>query len=177
MHATLQILALVAVIVAVSAGARRWRYAEPLVLMVVGVGLSFIPHAFTIRITPDLVLTGLLPPLLYAAAIRTPLVQFRANRRGIILLAVGAVAFTTATVGLVTWWMLPAAGLAAAMALGAVVAPPDAVAATAVGRRVGMPRRIIAVSLTQAFFSLGGFWRHDGASVPHPWCPLRGVKP
>lgn len=144
-HATLQILALIAVIVAVSAGARRWRYAEPLLLMVVGVGLSFIPHAFTIRITPDLVLTGLLPPLLYAAAIRTPLVQFRANRRGIILLAVGAVAFTTAAVGLVTWWMLPAAGLAAAMALGAVVAPPDAVAATAVGRRVGMPRRIVAL--------------------------------
>ena len=142
---TLQILALVAVIVAVSAGARRWRYAEPLVLTVVGVGLSLIPRAFSIRVTPDLVLTGLLPPLLYAAAIHTPLVQFRANRRGIAVLAVGAVAFTTAAVGFATWWMLPGAGLAAAMALGAVVAPPDAVAATAVGRRVGMPRRIVAL--------------------------------
>lgn len=144
-EATLQLLVLVAVIVAVSAGARRWSYAEPLVLIVIGVALSFIPNAFTIRLTPDLVLTGLLPPLLYAAAIRTPLVQFRTHRRGIVLLAVGAVAFTMVAVGLVTWWMLPGVGLAAALALGAVVAPPDAVAAMAVGRRVGMPRKIVAL--------------------------------
>ena len=89
-------------------------------------------------------LIGLLPPLLYAAAIRTSLVDIKANRRAIGLLAVGLVIFTTAIVGLVAWWLLPIP-LAAAFAFGAVVAPPDAVAATAIARRIGLPRRVVTV--------------------------------
>lgn len=142
MSTTLQILAMVAVIVAVAAGAQRGRYSEPLVLVAVGVALSFLPHAFDVHITPDLVIDGLLPPLLYAAAIRTPLVRFARHRRSIVLLSIGAVAFSTFAVGLAVWWVLPGAAFAVACALGAVVAPPDAVAAMAVARRVGMPRRI-----------------------------------
>jgi Na+/H+ antiporter len=145
MHAALDILGLVAVVGFVAAGARRLGWAEPLVLVVVGVGISFIPHVLDIVITPDLVLVGFLPPLLYAAAIRTSLVDFRANRRPIVLLSVGLVAFSTVTIGLVSWWVVPGISLAAAFALGAVVAPPDAVAATTVARRVGMPRRIVSV--------------------------------
>lgn len=145
MHPALDILALVAVVGVVAGIARRLDWSEPLVLVVVGVGLSFVPHFLDIDLTPDLVLIGLLPPLLYAAAIRTSLVDFKANRRAIALLSVGLVAFSTFAVGLVSWWAVPGVTLAAGLALGAVVAPPDAVAATTVARRVGMPRRIVSI--------------------------------
>ncbi|MDQ2796661.1 MAG: cation:proton antiporter, partial [Actinomycetota bacterium] len=145
MHAALDILALVAIVGFAAGGARRLGWSEPLVLILIGVGVSFVPGFLEIKLTPDLVLVGLLPPLLYAAAIRTSLVDFRANRRPILLLSVGLVAFTTVAVGLATWWVIPGMTLSAAFALGAVVAPPDAVAATTVARRVGMPRRIVAI--------------------------------
>ena len=145
MHAALDILALVAVVGVVAAFAPRIGLPEPLVLVVVGVALSYIPNVLEIQLTPDLVLIGLLPPLLYAAAIRTSLVDFKANRRPILLLSVGLVSFATVAVGAVTWWVIPSIPLAAAFALGAVVAPPDAVAATTVARRVGMPRTIVSI--------------------------------
>ncbi|SHH24913.1 sodium/proton antiporter, CPA1 family [Jatrophihabitans endophyticus] len=145
MHAALDILALVAIVGFTAGFARRLAWSEPLVLVVIGVALSFVPGFLEITLTPDLVLVGLLPPLLYAAAIRTSLVDFRTNRRPILLLSVGLVAFTTVAVGLVAWWVVPSVSLAAAFALGAVVAPPDAVAATTVARRVDMPRRIVAI--------------------------------
>jgi CPA1 family monovalent cation:H+ antiporter len=144
-HAALDILLIVAVVGFATAGARRIGLSEPLALVVIGVGLSFVPHFPDIVLTPDLVLVGLLPPLLYAAAIRTSLVDFRANRRPIALLSIGLVAFSTVAIGFVSWWIVPGISLAAAFALGAVVAPPDAVAATTVARRVGMPRRIVSI--------------------------------
>ena len=82
-HSALDILGLVAVIGIVSAAARRFGWSEPLVLVPIGIGLSFVPNVLEIALTPDLVLIGLLPPLLYSAAIRTSLVDFRANRRAI----------------------------------------------------------------------------------------------
>src|SRR4051812_8211337 len=114
----------------------------------VGIGvvagyLPFIPDA---ELDPDVVLVGLIPPLLYAAAIRTSLVDFRANRTSIALLSVGATLFTAAGVAVTALWVVPPPfSFAAAFALGAVVAPPDAVAATAVARRVGMPRRVVSI--------------------------------
>jgi CPA1 family monovalent cation:H+ antiporter len=144
-HAALNVLALVAVVGFVSAFAGRMRWSAPLALVVVGIGLSFIPDVLDIVLTPEIVLVGLLPPLLYAAAIRTSLVDFRANRLPIGLLSVGLVAFSTFAVGAIAYWVTPGLSSAAAFALGAVVAPPDAVAATAVGRQVGMPRRILAI--------------------------------
>jgi Na+/H+ antiporter len=144
-HIAVQIVGLVILVGLVAGGGERLGWSPPLLLVVVGVVVSFIPGIPTIEINPDLILVGLLPPLLYSAAIRTSLVDFRANRRPILLLSVGAVAFTTVAVGLVTWWIAPIASLAACLALGAVVAPPDAVAASAVARRVGMPRRLVAI--------------------------------
>jgi CPA1 family monovalent cation:H+ antiporter len=144
-HAALNILLLVAVVGFVTAAARRAGWNEPLALVAVGIAASLVPHLLDIALTPDLVLVGLLPPLLYAAAIRTSLVDFKANRRAIGLLSVGLVAFSTVAVGLVAWWIVPGIGAAAGLALGAVVAPPDAVAATTVARRVGMPRRIVSI--------------------------------
>ena len=145
MHVALDILAMVAVVGFGAAFSRRLGWSEPLVLVGVGIVLSFVPHVLEIRLTPDLVLIGLLPPLLYAAALQTSLIDFKANRRPIVLLSVGLVAFSTLAVGLIAWWVVPAATLSAGFALGAVVAPPDAVAATTVARRVGMPRRIVSI--------------------------------
>jgi CPA1 family monovalent cation:H+ antiporter len=144
-HPALDILALVAVAGIVAGFARRLQWSEPLALVVIGIGISFIPHFLDIELTPDLILIGLLPPLLYAAAIRTSLVDFRANRRPLLVLSVGLVAFTAVTVGLAAWWVVPGTTLAAGFALGAVVAPTDAVAATTVARRVGMPRRVVSI--------------------------------
>jgi CPA1 family monovalent cation:H+ antiporter len=143
--AALNILSLVVVIGFVTAVARRLGWSEPLTLVVVGIALSFVPHFLDIELTPDVVLIGLLPPLLYSAAIRTSLIDFKANRRAILLLSVALVAFTTVVVGYVAWWVVPGVTLTAGLALGAVVAPPDAVAATTVARRVGMPRRIVSI--------------------------------
>ncbi|MDQ4038296.1 MAG: Na+/H+ antiporter [Actinomycetota bacterium] len=144
MQTAIGLIAFLAALVAIGELARRAGMPAPLLLVIVGIGASFLPVVGPVRITPDLILVGLLPPLLYAAAVRTSLVDFRANLRPIGLLSVGLVLFNTVCIGLLAWVLLPIP-LAAAMALGAVVAPPDAVAATAIARRVGMPRRVVTI--------------------------------
>jgi monovalent cation/hydrogen antiporter len=143
-HVALWIVALAATVTVVTGLSRRAALPAPLVLAVVGLVGSFIPGIPDVELSPDLVLVGFLPPLLYAAALNTSLVDFRANRRPIALLSVGLVIATTLVAGLVAWWLLPIAP-AYAFALGAVVAPPDAVAATAIARRTGMPRRMVTI--------------------------------
>jgi len=145
MNEALQILALVVAVAVVAAASRRLGLSAPLVLVVVGLVASLVPGVPEYRIDPDVVLIGFLPPLLYAAALRTSLVDVRANRQAIGIMAVGAVVFTTVLVGLVAWAVIPGVSPAGAFALGAVVSPPDAVAATTIARKVGMPRRIVAI--------------------------------
>ena len=145
MNEALQILALVVAVAVVAAASRRLGLSAPLVLVVVGLVASLVPGVPEYRIDPDVVLIGFLPPLLYAAALRTSLVDVRANRQAIGIMAVGAVVFTTLLVGLVAWAVIPGVSPAGAFALGAVVSPPDAVAATTIARKVGMPRRIVAI--------------------------------
>jgi CPA1 family monovalent cation:H+ antiporter len=140
-----EILALVMAVAVVAGTARRLGWSPPLVLVVVGFLAALVPGVPDYTLDPDVVLLGLLPPLLYAAALRTSLVDVRANHQAIGILAVGAVVFTTFAVGLVAWAIIPGVHLAAALALGAIVAPPDAVAATTIARRVGMPRRIVSI--------------------------------
>ena len=145
MHLVVTVAALVAAVVAVSASCRRFNLSAPLVLVAVGMVASFIPWIPDVRMTADLALVGFLPPLLYAAALQTSLVDFNANRRPILLLSIGLVAFTTVVVGVVVHAVIPGIGWPAAFALGAVVAPPDAVAATAIARRIGLPRRVVTI--------------------------------
>jgi CPA1 family monovalent cation:H+ antiporter len=140
----LALVTLVAIAVAVSAVSERFSVAAPLGLMVVGIGGSYLPFMPEVELSADLVLVGLLPPLLYAAAIRTSLVDFRTNKRPIALLSIGLVLFTTVGIAVLAHAIMPISW-AAAFALGAVVAPPDAVAATTIARRVGMPRRIVTI--------------------------------
>jgi len=140
-----EILALVVAVVVVAGTAKRLGFSAPLVLVVFGLLAALVPGVPNYSLDPDVVLLGLLPPLLYAAALRTSLVDVRANHQAIGILAVGAVIFTTVAVGLVAWALIPGIPLAVGLALGAVVAPPDAVAATTIARRVGMPRRIVSI--------------------------------
>ncbi|MDQ0689423.1 NhaP-type Na+/H+ or K+/H+ antiporter [Arthrobacter sp. W4I7] len=122
MEIALGLLVLVAVVCAGSALGRKLNISVPLLLVLAGVIGSFLPFVPDIELNPEVVLVGLLPPLLYAAALRTSLFDFRSNRRAIGLLSVGYVIFGTITVGLVVWWLFPEIPLAAAFALGAVLA-------------------------------------------------------
>ncbi|SES42682.1 sodium/proton antiporter, CPA1 family [Pedococcus cremeus] len=143
-HLALTLLAVVATVTAVAGLSRRLGLSAPLALIVTGVVGSYLPFIPEPRLSSEVVLVGLLPPLLYAAAIRTSLVDFRANKAVIGSLSVGLVVFTALGVGVVAWWLLPIP-FVVAFALGAVVAPPDAVAATAVARRIGLPRRLVTI--------------------------------
>ncbi|GAB3803527.1 hypothetical protein GCM10027605_25580 [Micromonospora zhanjiangensis] len=145
MHGLTDVVVLLAVAVLGAALARRLGLLSPILLVVVGLALSFVPGFLDVRLEPDLVLVGILPPLLYVAALETSVPAFRHNLRPILLLAVGLVLFTAVAVGFVVHALLPGVPLAICLALGAVVAPPDAVAATAVARRIGLPRRVVTI--------------------------------
>jgi len=139
------VLLLLAVAVGIRYLARRVAIAEPILLLAAGVLLGLYPNLPQVELEPDLVFALFLPPILFAAAYFTPIRDFRADARAILLLAVGLVLFTAVAVGLVAQVVIPTMSLAAALTLGAIVAPPDAVAATAIFRRLGVPRRIVTI--------------------------------
>jgi CPA1 family monovalent cation:H+ antiporter len=142
----LWVVVLVAVVGGVAGTARRLGVSAPLVLVLVGIAGAYLPLVPDVRLEPQVALVGFLAPLLYAAAIRMSLTDIRTNKRPILFLSVGFVVFCVLAVGLAAWLVVPGPfSWPAAFALGAIVAPPDAVAATAVARRVGLPRRIVNV--------------------------------
>jgi monovalent cation/hydrogen antiporter len=149
----MRLILLVLGALAVTAVSRRLRLLAPLTLVVAGLAISAIPGVPSYELDPDLVLYAILPPLLYSAALDSSAIQIRAKIRSITLLAVGLVLFTTAAVGLVAWWLVPGLPLAAALALGAVVAPPDAVSAVVIGRRLGLPRRVMTLLTGESLFN------------------------
>ncbi len=138
------VVALVLVVIVVNRLVAPRGVPVPIALLVVGAVLSFVPGMPELRLSPEIVLLGLLPPLLYAAAISTSLLDIRTYRAKILGLSVGLVLFTAFGVAVVAWALLPIP-FALAVALGAVVAPPDAVAASAVARRIGLPRKITTI--------------------------------
>jgi CPA1 family monovalent cation:H+ antiporter len=145
----MRLILLVLGALAVTAVSRRLRVPAPLTLVVAGLAISAIPGVPSYELDPDLVLYAILPPLLYSAALDSSAIQIRP----ITLLAVGLVLFTTVAVGLVAWWLVPGLPLAAALALGAVVAPPDAVSAVVIGRRLGLPRRVMTLLAGESLFN------------------------
>jgi monovalent cation/hydrogen antiporter len=145
MESIVETVVLVTLSVLGAALARRLGFVAPLVLLVAGLGISYIPGIPEIHLEPELVLIGILPPLLYVAALQTNLVAFRRALRPILLLAVGLVLVTSFVIGFVVHALLPDVPLAACVALGAVVAPPDAVSATAIAKRIGLPRRVVTI--------------------------------
>ncbi|PUA82673.1 Na+/H+ antiporter [Nocardioides currus] len=145
MEIALFLVALVVVVLAGTALADRVGLPAPLLLIAIGVVGTFVPHVPEVHLEAEVVLLGLLPPLLYAAAIQTSLVDFNANRRTIGLLSVGLVVFTAFGVGAIVHLIVPSISWPIAIAIGAVVAPPDAVAATAIARSIGLPRRVVTI--------------------------------
>ena len=140
-----EIFLLVAGAVAVTALCRRRGWPAPLVLVAVAIAVSFVPGVPRYEIEPEVLLDFVLPPLLYSAAISSSYRDFRSSLSSITRLGVGLVLVTALAVALVFWWAEPGVPFAAALVLGAVVAPPDAVAATAVGKRLGLPRRVMTL--------------------------------
>ncbi|MFI6320216.1 cation:proton antiporter [Nonomuraea sp. NPDC050556] len=135
----------VASLVAVAVFADRIGLAAPLLLVVVGAGLGFIPGMPPIDVEPEWILAGVLPPLLYSSAVSMPATDFRRNFKLITGLAVLLVVVTTLGAGWLIHALLPGVGWPAAFAVGAVISPTDAVAATSVGRRLGLPSRLLTV--------------------------------
>ncbi|GAA1546429.1 cation:proton antiporter [Nocardioides humi] len=123
---------------------RRTGVATPLLLIGLGVAASFIPGAPEVRLSPEVVLAGILPPLLYASAVRLPVVDLRRNLGLITWLAMVIVVVGALGVGWVVHVVFDVP-FALAVALGAVVSPTDAVAATAIGHRLGLPPRVMTV--------------------------------
>src|SRR3984893_2295723 len=137
------ILLLFVVIFAVLA--RKLQTPYPIVLVVAGLLLSFIPGIPNISLNPDVVFLVVLPPLLYAAAWATSWRDFKFNLVSILLLAFGLVAFTVLGVGGTAAWVFPRFDWRLGFALGAVVATTDAIAATSIAKRVGLPQRIVDI--------------------------------
>ncbi len=139
------LLVLLAAVTALSGLARRVKVPAPFVLVVAGLLASAVPGVPTVELDPHLVLVLVLPPLLYAAALSTSFADFGDHLRPIGLLSVDLVLVTAGVVGVVAHLVARSLPLAAALALGAIVAPPDAVAATAVARRLALPRRVLTI--------------------------------
>ncbi|MEV1242939.1 Na+/H+ antiporter [Nonomuraea sp. NPDC049750] len=125
----------------------------PVLMTLLGIVLALLPFVPNVDVPPDIVLPLLLPPLLYAAVRRTSWRQFAANWRPIFLLAVALVFVTTAAVAVTAHALIPGLPIAAAAALGALVAPPDPVAATAVAGRLGLPRRLVSLLEGEGLFN------------------------
>jgi Na+/H+ antiporter len=140
-----ELFALVAGAVAISALCRRWGWPAPLVLVAAGLVASFAPGLPRFEVNSDIILEFVLPPLLYSAALSSSYQDFRRARNPILRLGVGLVLVTAVAVAVVAWAIAPRLPITAALVLGAVVAPPDAVAAVAVGRRLGLPRRVMTL--------------------------------
>ena len=138
------ICTLLIVVAALAILAKKVELPYPVLLVIGGLALGFVPGLPEVQLQPDVVFLFLLPPLLYPAAVFTSWRDFRANLRPILLLAIGLVLLTTAVVAIVTH-VLTGLPWPAAFVLGAVISPPDAVAATAITSRLRVPRRIVTV--------------------------------
>jgi Na+/H+ antiporter len=143
-HEELQLLALLVSAAALLLLADPLRIPYPILLVLGGLGLGFAPGVPNVVLPPDVVLIGILPPLLYSAAFNTGLRELRRNLRPISFLALGLVALTTLMVAAVAHYMIDLSW-PAGFVLGAIVSPTDPLAATTIARRLGVPRRAVAI--------------------------------
>jgi CPA1 family monovalent cation:H+ antiporter len=139
------VLGLLCLVTVLAVLTRQWTIPYPTIMVLTGLAVALVPGLPHVQLTPEVVFLVFLPPLLYAAAWETPWNDFRKNLRPIFFLAIGLVLATTFAVGWLAKTMVPEMPWAAAFALGAIISPPDAVAATSLTRRLPMPRRIITI--------------------------------
>ena len=140
-----QLLLIVGVGIAVSALARR-RGVEPgLIIVVLAAAASFLPGVPRLELEPDLILAIVIPPLLYSATRGASFSAFGANLHSIYTLGITLVLLTTGALGVITTWLLPSIGAAAAFVLGAVLAPPDTITTVSHGDEIGLPKRATSI--------------------------------
>lgn len=139
------VIFLLAVVTALAEITNKIKIPYPILLVLAGICIGLIPGLPAIQLKPEVIFLLFLPPVLYAAAWETSWPDFKAARRPISLLAIGCVIFSTCAVAWVAHSFIPGLGWAEAFVLGAIISPPDAVAATAATKGSGMPRRIITV--------------------------------
>jgi monovalent cation/hydrogen antiporter len=139
-HLECILLFLMGLVAALAAVARRFHTPYPIVLVIGGLLVSLLPNAPRVSLNPDVVFLVLLPPLLFTAAYHTSWRDFRLN-----LLAFGLVGFTVAALATMSGWLLPGFDHRTGFVLGALLASTDAIAASAIARRIGLPQRIIDV--------------------------------
>jgi CPA1 family monovalent cation:H+ antiporter len=184
------VLLLMAVIVVLDIVTRRLRLPRAAALILGGICFAMIPGTPDVEIDPELVLVLFLPPLLMSSAWFTSWRDFRADIRIILQLAVGAVFFTTLVVGVVTHWVMPSLPWAACFALGAIVSPPDSVAAKAVLQKLPLPPRVLVLLEGESLVNdasglvlfrfastaaLTGAFSASAATVSFAWLSVGGV--
>ncbi len=140
-----EILGLLIGVVAVATVADRLRIAYPILLVVAGVVVAILPVAHRVSLEPDLILLVFLPPLIYDASLDTSARELSTHWRPILLLAVGLVLATITAVAVVFHLLVPQSTWGEAFALGAIVSPPDSVAATQIAGKLGLPRRLVTI--------------------------------
>jgi monovalent cation/hydrogen antiporter len=145
MHEFEVVLALLVAIVALGLVAQRLGLPAPALFVLGGLGIALVPGLPPVAFEPHVIFTIFVPPLLYRASLLASWRDLQANFRPIMLLSVGLVVFTTIVVGVAVHAVLPGLPLGAAFALGALVSPPDAAAATAFLRQLVVPRRIATI--------------------------------
>ena len=138
----LALLVVVAVLVTIS---RKIRVPYPVLLLIGGLGVGLIPGIPRFELDPEIVFLVVLPPILYVSAFLTPIRDFRSNLKNISSLAIGLVAVSAAVVAALAMVLVPGMSWPLAAALGAIVSPPDAVAASAIAQRLAVPRRVISI--------------------------------
>lgn len=153
-----QALALLLLIVgscAIAGLARRHGVAAPILLVLTGLAASYIPGVPEFRLNPDLVLFAVLPPLVYTTALESSYLNLRDNVRTLALLSVGLVLFTAVVVGGAARLDVPGLPVAAAITLGAILAPTDAVTTASIGRQLHLPRRLLTVITGESMLNDG----------------------
>ena len=140
------------IIVACQFVAPKVRVASPLILLVVGLAIGFLPQVGAIEIEPHIVLEMVLPPLLFSAAVRMPTMDFRREMHAVAMLAIPLVFLSAFAVGFVINWLVPAISLPWGVALGAVLSPTDAVVVS-IAKRSGVSHRIITVLEGEGLFN------------------------
>lgn len=138
-------IAFASLVVAITALARRLPIPSPILQVLAGALIGLVPGVPIPQLEPDIVFFVFLPPILFSSAFFTSLREFKANLRPIGLLAVGLVIVTTAAIAIIAHMLLPGLPWPVAVALGAIVSPPDAVAAAAIVSRLPVPRRVIVI--------------------------------
>ncbi len=144
-HLELTVLLLVILVAALTTLAQRFKIPYPIVLFLGGVVISLVPGLPHIVLNPDLVFLVVLPPLLYVGGFNTSWRDFHHNLLVILMLAFGLVGFTVAGIALSTHWLIPGFDHRLGAVLGAVVSTTDAIAATAIAKRLGLPNRIVDI--------------------------------